>query len=73
MIKSLAALGVTAALVFTPVVAFAQDATPTPAMSDAKPMKAKPMKHKMKAKHVMKKSMKKMKAEPTPAATDAPK
>jgi hypothetical protein len=71
MIKSLAALGLTAALAFTPAIAFAQDATPTPAM-DAKPMK--PMKHKMKAKHVMKKSMKKMKMmpKPTPTPTDAP-
>ena len=87
MMKKIAALGLTAALVFAPLAAFAQDATPapTPAAGDAAPME-KPMmkkhkmmhhssKHMMKHKMMHKKMMKKMDApaaDATPAA-DAPK
>jgi hypothetical protein len=75
MIKKLAALGITAALAFTPMVAFAQDATPaaTPA-ADASPM-AKPMKHKMMKHKMMKHKMMKhkmMKKEPEASPTPTP-
>jgi len=80
VLKKLAALGLTAAILFAPVAAFAQAATPEPtpgASPDAastetpKPMKKHKMKHHT-TKHMMKK--KKM-AEPAPDATptEAPK
>jgi len=52
MLKQLAAIGIGAALILAPVVAFADDATPTPAAS-ATPMAKKVVHHK--AKHVVKK------------------
>ncbi len=76
MLKTFAALGLTAALVFAPLVALAEDATPTPTPTET----MKPMKHHMKhhMKHMMhKKKMKKEKmmapkTDATPAP-DAPK
>ena len=81
MMKKFAALGLTAALVFAPIAAFAEDAAPaTPAASTdagamAKPaMKPKMKSHKMKShkmkSHKMKKKMAPA-ADATPAATPA--
>jgi hypothetical protein len=82
MIKKIAALGLTAALVFAPVAAFAQqDATPAPAptgdaaapATDAKPVKAKHhmAKHHT-AKHHTAKHHAKKKADAAPAGDAAP-
>jgi hypothetical protein len=79
MFKKFAAFGLSAALVLSPLAAFAQADTTAPAApaagaapdTMAKPMKAKPKHHHMK-KHTSKK-MKKPMAEPAaPAAPAAP-
>jgi len=72
MIKKIAAIGITAALAFVPVIASAQDATPA-ASPMASPM-AKPMHHTTHHHHSMKKSSKPM-AKPmaSPSPTDTPK
>jgi hypothetical protein len=59
MLKQLAAIGISAALVFAPVATFAQTASPTPTpTSTATPMMKKVVHHKVvKAKHVVKKPM----------------
>ena len=74
MMKKFAALGLTAALAFAPmvVVAHADDAAPAAPMADtAAPGAEKPMKmHKMKH-HMMKKSHKKMMKKMDAPASDA--
>lgn len=78
MLKKLAAIGLGASLILAPVITMAQTtpaATETPAAGAAMPAKpmAHKMKHKAKAKHVVKKPMAKKpmakKPMPTPTAT----
>lgn len=76
MMKKLAAAGLSAALIFGPLAAFAQnDAAPAaPAATDAAPAApdagAKPAKPHKAKKHHAKKEHKKMKKEEAPASTD---
>ena len=72
MLKTFAALGLTAALVLSPMAAFAQSTDTTAPAADAKPMAEKPMKAKPMKKKAMKKKMKMEKMDAAPAA-DAPK
>jgi hypothetical protein len=75
MLKTIAAIGVSAALVLSPLVAIAQTDTAAPAAApadSATPEKA-PMKKKMHKKHMAKKKMEKP-MDATPAApAEAPK
>ena len=75
MLKTLAALGLTTALVFAPVAGFAQTTTPdtTAPAADAKPAPEAPMKKHTVKKHMAKKHKKAMKKEAAPAAEEAPK
>jgi hypothetical protein len=69
MFKKLAAFGVTAALVLSPMAAFAQAAAPdtTAPAADANPAPEKPMKHKKAKKHHTAKKMDKETAPPAEA------
>jgi len=79
MLKKLAAIGLGAALILAPVATMAQ--TPAPDATPAAAATPKPMVHKAKAKHVVKKpvakkpmKMKKPAAKkPMPAPTETPK
>jgi hypothetical protein len=78
MLKTFATLGLTAALVFAPLVAFADDMAPAAPAADAtdakpmKPMKHHMMKHKMMKHHMMKHHMmKKKKMMDEPKTDDA--
>ena len=79
MMKKLAALGITAAIAFTPIAVIAQTPTPEESASPAassepmKPMKHKPMHHKkMMTHHKMHKKAMKPAASPSESPTPSP-